>query len=118
MSLGLACGSRDGGAHSHKDDPCWKRWKTHLRWKVNPLVEFTDGDIERYMELRNLPRHPLQARGYVSVGDAHSTTPLGPGMRAEDSRHGGTKRECGIHLSRVGARGVVGGSNGEDRQFG
>lgn len=71
---------------------------TPLRWKVNPLVEWTDGDMERYMELRNLPRHPLQARGYVSVGDIHSTAPLGPGMRAEDTRHGGVKRECGIHL--------------------
>jgi phosphoadenosine phosphosulfate reductase len=39
----------------------------------------------------------LWTRGYVSIGDTHSTVPLGSGMREEDTRFGGIKRECGLH---------------------
>lgn len=44
-----------------------------------------------------LPYHPLWERGYVSVGDIHSTRPLEPGMREQDTRFFGLKRECGLH---------------------
>ena len=33
----------------------------------------------------------------MSIGDVHTTRPLGEGMRAEDTRFFGLKRECGIH---------------------
>jgi len=33
----------------------------------------------------------------VSVGDVHSTTRLADGMRPEDTRFGGLRRECGLH---------------------
>lgn len=65
--------------------------------KVYPIIDWSDRDIYNYLTKNNLPYHPLWDMGYVSVGDWHSTTKLGEGMTAEDTRFGGLKRECGLH---------------------
>lgn len=67
------------------------------RYKVHPLADWTDRDVYRYLKGHDLPYHPLWERGYVSVGDWHSTDPLRPGMSAEQTRFFGLKRECGLH---------------------
>ena len=71
--------------------------KQNRTWKIYPILEWTDRDIYNYLTENNLPYHPLWDDGYVSVGDWHSTTKLGEGMNAEDTRFGGLKRECGLH---------------------
>jgi len=65
--------------------------------KIHPILDWCDDDVENYIYLHSLPRHPLLERGYVSIGDWHSTSPLEAGKRAEDTRFGGVKRECGLH---------------------
>lgn len=70
----------------------------HGRWKFHPLIDWTDRDIWQYLSQHDLPYHPLWHHGYVSIGDTHTTSRLEPGMRAEDTRYFGLKRECGIHL--------------------
>jgi phosphoadenosine phosphosulfate reductase len=70
----------------------------HGRWKVHPLIDWTDRDIWQYLSQHDLPYHPLWHAGYVSIGDVHTTRRLEPGMREEDTRYFGLKRECGIHL--------------------
>jgi phosphoadenosine phosphosulfate reductase len=69
------------------------------RLKVNPLAHWSARDLADYMDLHVLPRHPLVARGYPSIGCAPCTTPVAPG---EDSRagrwRGNDKIECGIHF--------------------
>jgi phosphoadenosine phosphosulfate reductase len=67
------------------------------RLKVHPIVDWTDRDVHRYLKAHGLPYHPLWERGYVSVGDMHTSRPLGPGMLAEETRFFGLKRECGLH---------------------
>jgi len=67
------------------------------RWKFHPIVDWSDRDVWRYLKQHDLPYHPLWEQGYVSIGDVHTTRPLGEGMRAEDTRFFGLKRECGIH---------------------
>jgi phosphoadenosine phosphosulfate reductase len=67
------------------------------RTKVHPLVDWTDRDIYLYMTRHELPYHPLWHKGYVSIGDVHTTRPLGDGMTEEDTRFFGLKRECGLH---------------------
>jgi phosphoadenosine phosphosulfate reductase len=67
------------------------------RWKVSPIADWTDRDIWQYMKAHDLPYHPLWEEGYVSIGDFHTTRRLEPGMREEDTRFFGLKRECGIH---------------------
>lgn len=67
--------------------------------KVNPLARWTDGDIDAYIAEHHLPRHPLNAKGYVSIGCAPTTRPVATG---EDPRAGrwpdSDKTECGLHL--------------------
>lgn len=67
------------------------------RWKFNPIADWTDRDVWNYMKKHDLPYHPLWHQGYVSIGDIHTTRPLEEGMRDEDTRFFGLKRECGIH---------------------
>ena len=67
------------------------------RWKVHPIADWTDRDIHRYLKRHDLPYHPLWAQGYVSIGDVHTTRPLGADGPAENTRFFGLKRECGLH---------------------
>ena len=71
--------------------------KQNKIWKIYPIIDWSDRDIYTYLTENNLPYHPLRDEGYVSVGDWHSTSKLGEGMREEDTRFGGAKRECGLH---------------------
>ena len=69
------------------------------RIKVNPLAHWAPEDVRNYMEENRLPRHPLVAKGYPSIGCAPCTSPVKPG---EDPRAGRwrdqDKEECGIHF--------------------
>jgi phosphoadenosine phosphosulfate reductase len=67
------------------------------RWKVHPIADWTDRDVHRYLKLNDLPYHPLWERGYVSVGDHHTTRPIQEVDDAEQTRFFGLKRECGLH---------------------
>lgn len=68
------------------------------RLKVNPIADWSDRDVWQYLKQHDLPYHPLWEEGYVSIGDFHTTKRWEPGMREEDTRFFGLKRECGLHL--------------------
>ncbi|MFZ9931610.1 MAG: phosphoadenylyl-sulfate reductase [Chthoniobacterales bacterium] len=65
--------------------------------KVHPIIDWSDRQVGEYLQAHDLPYHPLWEQGYVSVGDVHSTTRFADGMRPEDTRFSGLKRECGLH---------------------
>ena len=67
------------------------------RWKLHPLVNWTDRDVGRYLSEHALPYHPLWEQGYVSIGDVHTTRPLSAEVSAQETRFFGLKRECGLH---------------------
>ena len=67
------------------------------RLKVSPIADWSDRQVWHYLQAHDLPYHPLWHQGYVSIGDFHTTTRWEPGMKAEDTRFFGLKRECGIH---------------------
>jgi phosphoadenosine phosphosulfate reductase len=67
------------------------------RWKVLPILDWTDRDIFEYLTKHDLPYHPLWEQGYVSIGDWHTTRTLAEAGDAEATRFFGLKRECGIH---------------------
>lgn len=68
------------------------------RVKVNPLAHWTKEDIERYFHSRELPRHPLEAEGYLSIGCMPCTDRARPDEDARAGRWRGlAKTECGIH---------------------
>lgn len=67
------------------------------RWKVHPIADWTDRDVGHYLRKHNLPNHPLRAKGYVSIGDQHSTRPIHEVANENETRFHGLKRECGLH---------------------
>ncbi len=67
------------------------------RFKVNPIADWGDRDVHRYLKANGLPYHPLWEHGYVSIGDTHTTVPIHEAGSAEATRFFGLKRECGIH---------------------
>lgn len=73
------------------------------RLKFNPLAEWDVSDISAYRAIHELPEHPLRGRGYLSIGCAPCTSPVGDSEDERAGRWRGTdKTECGIHVSRNG----------------
>jgi phosphoadenosine phosphosulfate reductase len=67
------------------------------RYKVHPLFDWSDRDIGQYLEKHRLPYNPLWEKGYVSIGDWHTTRSLAEVDSMEELRFFGLKRECGLH---------------------
>ena len=68
------------------------------RLKINPLGDWTKDDLEAYFAAHDLPRHPLEAQGYLSVGCQPCTSTVAPGEDPRAGRwRGWDKTECGIH---------------------
>jgi phosphoadenosine phosphosulfate reductase len=68
------------------------------RLKINPLIDWDAGQIEAYFIQHDLPRHPLIAQGYPSIGCSPCTTQVAPGEDPRSGRwKGWDKTECGIH---------------------
>lgn len=79
------------------------------RLKINPLADWTSDDIEAHFEEFGLPRHPLVAEGYPSIGCSPCTTKVADGDDPRSGRwRGWDKTECGIHVP-----GQTGGGDGE-----
>jgi phosphoadenosine phosphosulfate reductase len=69
------------------------------RLKINPIVQWTDQDVEDYIEDHDLIIHPLTRQGYPSIGCATCTLPVAPGEDPRSGRWAGSsKTECGLHL--------------------
>ena len=68
------------------------------RLKINPLIDWDAGQIEGYFIQHDLPRHPLIAQGYPSIGCSPCTSQVAPGEDPRSGRwKGWDKTECGIH---------------------
>lgn len=68
------------------------------RLKINPLADWDKAALDAHFETRKLPRHPLEAQGYPSVGCVPCTTQVKPGEDPRAGRwRGWDKSECGIH---------------------
>lgn len=69
------------------------------RLKINPLVDWDKAALDAYFEEHKLPRHPLEADGYPSIGCKPCTSKVLPGEDPRAGRwRGWDKVECGIHL--------------------
>lgn len=69
--------------------------------KINPLANWTFDQVKQYVKENNVPYNELLDRGYKSVGDWHSTTPVSENEDERSGRwKGQQKTECGIHNPR------------------
>jgi len=67
------------------------------RFRVHPIFDWTDRQVGEYLREHRLPYHPLWDRGYLSIGDWHTTRSLDQAGSLEGLRFFGLKRECGLH---------------------
>ena len=83
-----------GGARTRL--PAFEHIGSH--YKVNPLVRWTSDDVQAHLAAHELPRHPLVAQGFPSIGCWPCTHPVAEGGDARAGRwRGQAKTECGIH---------------------
>ncbi|MFV0287790.1 MAG: phosphoadenylyl-sulfate reductase [Demequina sp.] len=66
--------------------------------KINPIALWDDDAVEDYQVRHDLPRNPLVAQGYPSIGCLPCTNKVAPGEDPRSGRWTGQgKTECGIH---------------------
>lgn len=66
--------------------------------KINPMVNWSFQQVQGYVREHKVPYNALLDRGYKSVGDWHSTSPVSEGEDERAGRwKGQSKTECGIH---------------------
>ena len=67
-------------------------------WKLNPLADWSEKDVWRYIHEHDIPYNPLHDQGYPSIGCTHCTRKPGAGEDARAGRWAGLeKTECGLH---------------------
>jgi phosphoadenosine phosphosulfate reductase len=62
--------------------------------KFHPLIDMDEGEFLYYLSYYQLPRHPLEARGYGSIGCTHCTK---KGAGRSGRWQGTNQSECGLH---------------------
>jgi phosphoadenosine phosphosulfate reductase len=98
LSDGWVTGLRRAEAASRSDVAAveWDERRSIL--KVNPIVEWSDDEVDDYIARNEVLVNPLRAEGYPSIGCAPCTARV---LSDDDPRAGrwsGTsKTECGIH---------------------
>jgi phosphoadenosine phosphosulfate reductase len=69
--------------------------------KLNPLAEWTSGQVWTFIRENHVPFNTLHERGFVSIGCEPCTRAVLPGEHERAGRwwwEDTTKRECGLHI--------------------
>jgi len=73
--------------------------------KISPLADWIAEQVEEYIRRNDVPRHPLYARGYTSIGCDPCTRAVEPGEGERAGRwwwEQDVDKECGIHFTADG----------------
>lgn len=74
----------------------------HNTIRFHPMLDWTAKMIYDYRKEFKLPKHPLEDKGYVSIGCEPCTRRLDPSMQEREARWYGLKKvECGLHTELV-----------------
>jgi phosphoadenosine phosphosulfate reductase len=74
----------------------------HNTLRFHPMLDWNSKMIWQYQKEYQLPRHPLEEKGYVSIGCEPCTRRLDPAMQEREARWYGLKKvECGLHTELV-----------------
>ena len=75
-------------------------------WKIQPLADWTEDDVWRYIVVNEIPYNPLHDVGYRSIGCIPCTRPIRPDEEERAGRWAGSdKLECGIHVDKAAPSG-------------
>ena len=71
--------------------------------RFHPMLDWSPKMIYDYQKEYNLPKHPLESNGYLSIGCEPCTRKVDPEMIEREARwYGMNKTECGLHTDLVG----------------
>jgi phosphoadenosine phosphosulfate reductase len=70
--------------------------------RFHPMLDWNAKMIWQYQKEYNLPKHPLEEKGFVSIGCEPCTRKLDPEMQEREARWFGlNKVECGLHTDLI-----------------
>ena len=70
--------------------------------RFHPMLDWNSKMIWQYQKEYDLPRHPLEEKGFVSIGCEPCTRKLDPEMQEREARWFGlNKVECGLHTDLI-----------------
>lgn len=74
----------------------------HGTVRYHPMLAWTSKMIWEYRTEHKLPTHPLEKKGYISIGCEPCTRRINPSMQEREARWYGLKKvECGLHTDLV-----------------
>lgn len=74
----------------------------HGTVRYHPMLAWTSKMIWEYRAEYKLPTHPLEKKGYISIGCEPCTRRINPSMQEREARWYGLKKvECGLHTDLV-----------------
>jgi phosphoadenosine phosphosulfate reductase len=70
--------------------------------RFHPMLDWNTKSIELYIKEHKLPRHPLEAKGYLSIGCEPCTRKFDLEFNAREGRwYGLNKTECGLNTDLI-----------------
>jgi phosphoadenosine phosphosulfate reductase len=70
--------------------------------RFHPMLDWTPKMIFQYCKEHNLPKHPLEEKGFFSIGCEPCTRRYDPELQERESRWFGlNKTECGLHTDLI-----------------
>ncbi len=74
----------------------------HQTMRLHPMLDWSAKQIYDYQKAHNLPKHPLDTQGYMSIGCEPCTRKIDLEMQEREARwYGLNKTECGLHTDLI-----------------
>ena len=74
----------------------------HNTTRLHPMLDWSSKQIFLYQQEFNLPKHPLDEKGYMSIGCEPCTRKIDPDLQEREARwYGLNKTECGLHTDLI-----------------
>ncbi len=74
----------------------------HNTIRLHPMLDWTSKMVYDYQKEYNLPKHPLDTQGYMSIGCEPCTRKIDLEMQEREARWFGlNKTECGLHTDLI-----------------
>lgn len=88
--------------NAYRSDMQVEQIAKHNVLRYHPLIEWSNKDIFEYRKKYKLPAHPLEAKGYFSIGCEPCTRKVDLEMQEREARwYGLNKTECGLNTDLV-----------------
>ena len=72
--------------------------------KVNPIVDWSQEQLDGYVKAHNVPQHALYSKGFTSIGCLPCTRAIRPGENPRAGRwwwEQEGQKECGLHVPKA-----------------